>query len=118
PTDIDYSLFSLMSSTVDAMMRASTRQVVKGADHTIKVDVEGFGSLDWRRSGDLIQRGYEAAARLEKELLPLALDPDASRAWQERRNGRKGLALPPAQFLATSGMTAKDAAIARKALAG
>jgi NTE family protein len=117
PTDIDYSLFSLMSSTVDAMMRASTRQVVKGADHTIKVDVEGFGSLDWRRSSDLIQRGYEAAARLEKELLPLALVPDAYRAWQERRNGRKGPALPPAQFLAMSGMTAKDAAIARKALA-
>jgi len=118
PADLDYSLFSLMSSTVDAMMRASTRQAVKGADHTIKVDVEGFGSLDWRRSGDLIQRGYEAAARLEKELLPLALDPDAYRAWQERRNARKGPALPPAQFLATSGMTIKDAAIARKALAG
>src|SRR5262245_42389218 len=65
PEDIDYSLFSLMGSTVDAMMRASTRQVVKGADHVIKVDVEGFGSLDWRRSGELIQRGYDAAARLE-----------------------------------------------------
>jgi NTE family protein len=118
PADIDYSLFSLMGSTVDAMMRASTRQVVKGADHVIKVDVEGFGSLDWRRSGDLIQRGYEAAAKLETQLLPLALDPDAYRAWQERRNARKGPALPPAQFLATSGMTTKDAAIARKALAG
>ncbi len=50
PRPIDYSLFSLMGRTVDAMMRASTRRTVAAADHTIKVDVEGFGSLDWRRS--------------------------------------------------------------------
>jgi NTE family protein len=118
PAPIDYSLFSLMSRTVDAMMRASTRQAVAAADHTIAVDVEGFGSLDWRRSSELIQRGYEAAARLEAELRPLALDPDAYRAWQERRDARKRPALPAVQFLATSGMTAVDAAIARKALAG
>ena len=118
PEDIDYSLFSLMGRTVDAMMRASTRVALAGADHTIKVDVEGFGSLDWRRSGELIQRGYDAAARLEAELLPLALDPDAYRAWQERRAGRKRPPLPPVQFLATSGMTNLDAAIARKVLTG
>jgi NTE family protein len=87
------------------------------ADHTIKVDVEGFGSLDWRRSPELIQRGYQAAARLEAQLLPLALDPDAYRAWQERRNARRRPALPAVQFLATSGMTAADAGLARKALA-
>lgn len=118
PEAIDYSLFSLMGRTVDAMMRASTRVAIGRADHTIKVDVEGFGSLDWRRSGELIQRGYDAAARLEAELLPLALDPDAYRAWQERRTNRRRPPLPSVQFLATSGMTAIDAAIARKALAG
>jgi NTE family protein len=118
PAAIDYSLFSLMGRTVDAMMQASTRRAVAAADHTIKVDVEGFGSLDWRRSSELIQRGYEAAARLEAELLPLALDPEAYRAWQEHRTARKRPPLPAVQFLATSGMTSVDAAIARKALAG
>ena len=118
PEAIDYSLFSLMGRTVDAMMRANTRQAAAAADHTIKVDVEGFGSLAWRRSSELIERGYEAAGRLEAELLPLALDPDAYRAWQERRTARKRPALPAVQFLATSGMTNVDAAIARKLLAG
>ena len=117
PEAINYSLFSLMGRTVDVMMTASTRRAVMAADHTIKVDVEGFGSLDWRRSSELIQRGYQAAARLEAELLPLALEPDAYRAWQERRNARRQPALPAVQFLATSGMTAADAGLARKALA-
>ena len=118
PEAIDYSIFSLMNRTVDAMMRASTRQGLAAADHTIKVDVDGFGSLDWRRSSELIQRGYEAAARLEAQLLPLALDADAYKAWQEARAARKRPALPPVQFVATSGMTTVDAGIARKALEG
>ena len=117
PEAIDYSIFSLMGHTVDAMMRASTRRGMSVADHTIRVDVSGFGSLDWRRSPELIQRGYEAAARMESRLVPLALDADAYRAWQEARSARRRPPLPAVQFLATSGMTGNDAEIARKALA-
>jgi NTE family protein len=117
PEAIDYSLFSLMGHTVDAMMRASTRRGMAVADHTIKVDVSGFGSLDWRRSPELIQRGYEAASRLEAQLLPLALDPEAYRAWEDARQARRRPPLPTVQFLATSGMATTDAGVARKALA-
>src|SRR6478736_2888612 len=45
----------------DAMMRSATRHALASADVTLAVDVEGFGSLDWRRADELIQRGYQAA---------------------------------------------------------
>ena len=63
PTDdVDYSIFGLMGRTVDAMMRASTRAALKSADMTLAIDVEGFGSLDWRRADELIARGHQAAS--------------------------------------------------------
>ena len=53
---VDYSMFALMGQTVDSMMRANTTRALQSADLVIQVDVEGFGSLDWRRS-----RGTDAA---------------------------------------------------------
>ena len=58
-----------MGQTVDSMMRANTQRALKAADLTIAVDVEGFGSLDWRRSTLLMARGYEAAERNREALL-------------------------------------------------
>ena len=40
--DVDYSMFGLIGRTVDAMMRASTRDALKSADMTLAVDVDGF----------------------------------------------------------------------------
>jgi NTE family protein len=74
---IDYSLFGLMAETIDAMMAAGTRQALASATHIINVDVEGFGSLDWRRAGALIERGYKSADRMRDELLSTA-SPKAS----------------------------------------
>ena len=43
------------------MMRASTRVGISAADVQIDVPLEEYGSLDWRRSADLIKEGYQAA---------------------------------------------------------
>src|SRR5262249_56342733 len=66
---VNYSMFALMSQTVDVMMRTTTRAALASADMTIAIDVEGFGSLDWRRADELIERGHEAAERHRDELL-------------------------------------------------
>ena len=66
---IDYSMFGLLGDTVDAMMRANTRRALQSADLIISVDVRGFGSLDWRRSAELVEQGYKAAEQHRTELL-------------------------------------------------
>ena len=45
------------------MMRASTRRTLASADIVINVPLADYGSLDWRRAGDLIEEGYRAAER-------------------------------------------------------
>ncbi len=58
---IDYSLVGLAGETLDAMMRANTKAGMKAADIVIDVPLENFGSLDWRRTPEIIAAGYQAA---------------------------------------------------------
>ena len=115
--NLDYSMFALMGQTVDSMMKANTRRALQSADLVIQVDVQGFGSLDWRRSGDLMQRGYEAAEKHRAELLPHALNDADWQAWISVRAGRRRHPLPVPKYLATAGIASSDAAIVRRILA-
>jgi NTE family protein len=113
---IDYSLFGLIGQTIDSMMRANTRRALASADLTITVDVTGFGSLDWRRSAALIERGYQAAERVRAELLPHALDDASWQAWISARQQRRRQALPSPGYLLTAGIAPSDAVIIRRML--
>ncbi len=115
-TTVGYSLFGLMSQTIDTMMQASTREALKQADLLIPVDVSGFGSLDWRRSNELIDRGYQAAEAASASLLKYAVSETEWQAWLARRTERRRTALPVPQFLSTSGLTPGDAAVAERTL--
>ena len=55
---VDTSLLGLAGETLDAMMRASTKVAIKQADIIINVRLAAYGSLDWRRSAELIEEGY------------------------------------------------------------
>ena len=55
-------------------MRASTKYSIAGADVIINVPLRSFGSLDWRRSADLIKEGYAAAeAYLPSQKIAIAV---------------------------------------------
>ena len=62
-------------------MRASTRAALKSADMTLAIDVEGFGSLDWRRADELIARGHQAAEKRRAELLKYRVSDADWQAW-------------------------------------
>jgi NTE family protein len=104
------SLVGLMSQTVDVMMQASTRTAMKGADVVVKPQLEGFASLDWRRSAELADVGYQAAEARKDQLLPLAVDEAAWAAYQERRRQRRKTALADPQFLSVVGAVPSDRA--------
>ena len=114
---VEYSAFALMGQTVDSMMRANTRRALAFADITIAVDVEGFGSLDWRRSSQLIERGYQAAERHREALLKYAVGEAEWQAWLERRKGRRRSDIPVPRSISTAGIAPSDVAIVRRTLA-
>jgi NTE family protein len=114
---VNYSMFGLMSQTVDVMMRTATRAALESADLTIAVDVEGFGSLDWRRADQLIERGYMAADRHRDELLKLRASDDEWQAWVASRQQRRRTNIPEPTFLKTEGVVKGDAKIVDRTFA-
>jgi NTE family protein len=105
---VSYSLIGLMTQTVDAMMRANTRAAMRTADIVINPPLEGFGSLDWRRSEALAEDGYRAAEALKDKLLPLAIDEQAWAAYQAERQARRRVELPAPEFLNIVGAVPSD----------
>ena len=93
---VNYSTFGLMGATLDAMVRANSRKALTAADVTINVPLDDFATLDFNRSGALIQRGYEATEQMRDQLLPFAVSDTAWTQWLEhRRAARKSATLTP-----------------------
>ncbi len=114
--NVEYSMFGLMGRTVDSMMRAATRASLKNADLTIAIDVEGFGSLDWRRADELIARGYAAAEAHRAELLRHVVSEAEWADWLAARQRKRRVDLPSPAFLHTTGVAEGDAAVVQRTL--
>jgi NTE family protein len=103
-----YTLTGLAGATLDAVMRASSREALRSADVVINVPLEKYGSLDWRRSDDLSREGYDAAEAMRDQLLPLAVSEDAYERWRQERQSRRRSQLPRPTFVKVEGFEAAD----------
>ena len=90
------------------MMRANTKLTIKQADIIIDVPLAEFGSLDWRRSQELIVEGYKAAEAMRDRLLPLAVSADEYTKWQTARSARRRSTLPVPAFSRLEGFSSSD----------
>ncbi len=102
-------MFGVAGTTLDAMMRASTRRAITAADVVIDVPLEQYGSLDWRRAADLIEEGYRAAEAMRERLLPLAVSEADFESWRRARQARRRTALPAPAFVELDGFVSGDA---------
>ena len=106
--EINQSLFAVAGASLDAMMRANTKQTIRQADIIIEVPLAEFGSLDWRKSKALIAEGYKAAEAMRDRLLPLAVSADEYTKWQAVRTGRRRTTLPVPTFSRVEGFSNSD----------
>jgi NTE family protein len=109
PEKVDYTMFGIAGTTIDAMMRASTIRALASADIVINVPLKDYGSLDWRRAADLIDEGYRAAEAMRDQLLPLALNEADFDAWRSARQTRRRTTLPSPAFIELDGFVPGDA---------
>ena len=105
---VSQSLFGLIGGTIDAMMIASTRRGMAAADIVINPQLDGFGSLDWRRTSELVQAGYQAAEAMREKLLPLAVDDTAWQEYVQARTAKRRTAYPTPRSLQVIGATRAD----------
>jgi len=103
-----YTLTGLAGATLDAVMRASSKEALRSADVVINVPLKKYGSLDWRRSADLSREGYDAAEAMRDQLLPLAVSEDAYERWRQDRQSRRRAELPRPTFVRVEGFEAAD----------
>jgi NTE family protein len=106
---VSYTMFGVAENSLDAMMRASTRRTLAAADVVVNVPLEKYGSLDWRRSTDLIDEGYRAAEALRDQLLPFAISEADFHTWRRVRQQRRRTELPVPAFIELEGITPSDA---------
>jgi NTE family protein len=105
---VTYTMFGVAGDTIDAMMRASTKRALASADVVINVPLKEYGSLDWRRAGDLIDEGYRAAEAMRDQLLPLAVSDAEFEVWRRARQARRRTELPVPAFIELEGFAMKD----------
>ncbi len=105
---VDSTLLGLVGATLDAMMRVSTKASIAQADVIINVPLAGYGSLDWRRSADLVVEGYKAAESMREQLLPLAVGEGEYTEWRAARQARRKKGLPIPSFVSAEGFSASD----------
>jgi NTE family protein len=106
---VNYSALGLVGETLDAMMRANTKAGMKAADIVIDVPLEDYGSLDWRRTPDLIAEGYKAAEAMKTTLLTLAVSDAEYARWKAARAARRRTTLPTPRFVRLEGFGDRDA---------
>ncbi len=105
---VHYSAIGVVGDTLDAMMRANTKAGMKDADIVIDVPLKEYGSLDWRRTPELIAEGYKAAEAMKDKLLPLAVGEAEYAQWKAARQARRVTTLPIPRFTQLEGFASSD----------
>ena len=105
---VAYTFTGLAGATIDAMMRASTREALRSADVLINVPLGQYASLDWRRSDDLNREGYNAAEAMRDQILPFAVSQEEYDQWRQDRRSRRRSQLPRPTFLRLEGFDVAD----------
>jgi NTE family protein len=110
PKEVNQTMFGLAGGTLGAMMRASTKQGLAAADVVLNVPLveKGYGSLDWRKSKELIEEGYKAAEAIKEQLLKYAVSEAEYEKWAERRNAARRVKIPPPAFVEFEGVVKSD----------
>jgi len=114
---VDGTLFGLVNSTMDAMMRASTRRGIAAADIIVNPVLAGFSGMDWRRASELAEEGYRAAEAMRDQLLPLAVNDATWRQYQEQRAARRRAKAPVISAIEIVGAAPEDERAMRHRLA-
>jgi NTE family protein len=111
------TLFGLVSSTVGAMMRASTRRGLAAADIIVNPTLERFGRFDWESAPTLADEGYKATEAMASSLLRFAVDDKTWHRYLARRAERRRSAMPVVGALAVVGAAPDDERRMRQRLA-
>jgi NTE family protein len=111
------SLLGVLGAASSVMIDANVLRGMQLADILITVDVAGFGTLEFSRSGQIIVKGVEAAQAKASILSRLSLNPDDWNRYVAQREARRARTVPVPEFIEVTGTRPDLAEQMRKQLA-
>src|SRR5258707_12885831 len=103
------SVFGVLNNSVRVVLEENELRSLAQADAGVSVPLSAYNTVDYTKSAQIIQRGYEAANARARLLEAFALD-DAD--WQEHQHlheARKRTDVPTPQFIEVEGTNAHEA---------
>jgi NTE family protein len=98
------SLVSVLGRSIDVVIRDNEIRGLAGADLVVKVDLHEFNSMDYEKSGTIIDIGKNAAVEKATVLTPYSLDDAAWREYLEQRDARKRTQVAVPQYVRVEGV--------------
>lgn len=102
--DATLSSFGVLSNSTSVSIAANELRSIEKADILISVPLEKFGSLDFKKSAEIIKAGYEAAQEKTAILSTLAVDDATWQAYLAERAARRRT-IPKPEFIQVEGST-------------
>jgi NTE family protein len=96
------STFSVLGQSLSVMIAANELKSMQLADVLVTVPLDKYTALDYDKSVEIVQLGYEAAEKKSAILMKLAVDDAAWEQYLAQRESRT-LKTPVPQFVAVTG---------------
>src|SRR6266852_3492100 len=103
------SVFSVLNHSVRVVLNENELRSLAHADAVVSVPLSEFSTVDYAKSAQIMQRGYEAANARARWLEAFALDDAQWQEHQSAREARKRTEVPTPQFIEVQGTNAHEA---------
>jgi NTE family protein len=103
------SVFSVLNHSVRVMLNENELRSLAQADAVVSVPLTEYSTVDYAKSAQIMQRGYEAANARARLLEAFALDDAQWQEHQQLREARKHSDVPTPQFIEVEGTNAHEA---------
>ncbi|MGO8984239.1 MAG: patatin-like phospholipase family protein [Terriglobales bacterium] len=97
------SLFSVLGQSITVGTANTELRGMEAADIVVKVELQKFTALEFKKAEEIIQKGTEAAEAKSKILQPYELDQAAWDEYVAKRDARKRAAAGIPQFVKVAG---------------
>src|SRR5437660_287580 len=103
------SAFSVLNHSVAAVLNKNELRSLAQADAVVSVPLSEYNTVDYAKSAEIMQRGYEAAGSRARLLEAFALGDTDWQDQQQSRQARKRNDVPTPQFIEVQGTNAHEA---------
>ena len=103
------SVFSVLNHSVRVVLEENELRGLAQADAVVSVPLSEFSTVDYAKSAQIMQRGYEAANARARLLEAFTLDDAQWQEHQHLREARKRTEVPTPQFIEVQGTNAHEA---------